>query len=329
MSTSDLQPAQVREALGLDASAADWLERLGAAPRPERVPLLSRSAAPGLLERLHVAPEDAAEIVAAWPDASWPPELLWILERVYAVLRGDLGGSEWLLPAPPLPLDLGPRAKHLHTYAYLALVPDVLAWHRARDIPEDVTWATLADLGRHLAIDRRMHGEDRTAELGWLTFHVRGRIFELGRLQFQQAPLPAATAGIAGVAPESPALSVHIPASGPLDSAACDDSFAQARAFFPRHFPNEPVAGAFCTSWLLDPQLAEYLDADSNIIRFQRRFELGPATSDARDDVMRFVFSTLSTPLDELPQETTLQRAVVAHLRSGRDWHVGRGWLPL
>jgi hypothetical protein len=35
-----------------------------------------------------------------------------------------------------------------------------------------------------------------------------------------------------------------------------------------------------------------------------------------------------TTLLDELPQQTTLQRAIVAHLRAGGHWHSRTGWFP-
>ena len=88
-----------------------------------------------------------------------------------------------------------------------------------------------------------------------------------------------------------------------------------------------------CGSWLLDPQLREYLPADSNIVRFQQRFELEPYEEpeglDADVEVLRFVFRTLSTPLDQLPRRTVLQRAVVDHLKAGRHWYWRQGRFPI
>jgi hypothetical protein len=92
-----------------------------------------------------------------------------------------------------------------------------------------------------------------------------------------------------------------------------------------------------CTSWLLDPVLADYLPEDSNVVRFQRRFELMPRVEDdsedggeeAREDLLRFVFGTLTTPLDELPTRTVPQRAVVAHLKAGGRWHNRTGRVAL
>ena len=45
--------------------------------------------------------------------------------------------------------------------------------------------------------------------------------------------------------------------------------------------------------------------------------------------MLEFVFRRDEQPIDELPQDTTLERAVVAHLRAGRHWHTPTGWLTL
>src|SRR5262249_13055026 len=101
-----------------------------------------------------------------------------------------------------------------------------------------------------------------------------------------------------------------------------------------RCFPRTRYRYVHCHSWLLDPQLAEYLPADSNIVAFQRRFRRLPARLGVADDdlaVLAFVFERDRTPLqpgelDALPQRTALQRAIVTHLKVGRHWHFRPGW---
>ncbi|MEK8105165.1 hypothetical protein NKG94_08060 [Micromonospora sp. M12] len=122
------------------------------------------------------------------------------------------------------------------------------------------------------------------------------------------------------------------PTSGPLTPEAVDASLDEARAFFPRHFPDERYTAFTCASWLLDPQLRDYLPESSNIVRFQRRFELdlpGGRGPDADIEVLRFGFRTLTTPLDELPRRTLLQRALVDHRKAGGHWHWRRGRFPI
>ncbi len=305
--------------LGVSVEDVDRVHRL-AGDLPS-APLPAKADAPALLDRLGVRPDDAAEIMQGWPDPGsplWTPELRWLLDRSIALVRADLGGNGWLPPGPELDRDRGPAWRHLYVYAYLALVDVVMQYHRHHGVTPDVSWATLADLGRNLAIDRRMNREGWPVMQSWLTLHARGGLYQLGRLQHQRGDTT---------------IGLHIPDAGPLTPEAVDASLDEARAFFPRHFPGERYTAFSCGSWLLDPQLREYLPEDSNIVRFQRRFELEPYEEpegiDPDVEVLRFVFRSLTTPLDRLPRRTVLQRAVVDHFKAGRHWRWHRGSFPL
>jgi hypothetical protein len=289
------------------------------------IPLPPRHDLARILGRLSVDDGDVDEILAGWPRAGDPAGRE-ALERAYDVLVKDMGGFGPIeQPAPPP--DRGPFGRYFYAYVYLAALGEVDRYHRRHGVPEDVGWATLADLGRNLRRDRRLFGEGGLRTYAWLSLHFRGGIYELGRLQFNRMRLRAVHAG-GGLREGDDALGVHIYEGRSLDPAACDASLARAREFFGRHFPETPVRVAACASWLLDEQLAEYLPAESNIIRFQRRFHLvGSVEGD--HDILRFVFGRIAPDLDELPQRTTLERAVVAHLRAGKHWRTRVGWLEL
>jgi hypothetical protein len=212
---------------------------------------------------------------------------------------------------------------------FLSAVPHVLGINRARGIQDDVTWDTLRDVGLQVAHYESRHGRGGFDGAFWLWPHFRGAIFLLGRLQFDLRTIEF-DPGEAGFVRGDRAAGVHIPALGPLEPAACDASFRRARRFFARHFPSSPVGVATCSSWLLDDQLTDYLPADANILRFQRRFALVAGWERPGDeDVLRFVFGFVPGALDELPQRTTLERAVVGHLRDGGHWRIRVGWLEL
>src|SRR5215207_10105732 len=94
------------------------VERVGrlAGDRPS-APLPAKADAPAILDRLAVRPDDAAEIMAGWPDPHsplWTPELRWLLDRSIALVRADLGGRDWLPPGPELPRERGPAWRHLY-----------------------------------------------------------------------------------------------------------------------------------------------------------------------------------------------------------------------
>ena len=219
---------------------------------------------------------------------------------------------------------------------FLAALPYVRDYHRAHGVPAEVSRRTLADLGRHMTTHRERLGTGGLLEPGWLKLHFRGEIYQLGRLQFQRRRLGRSTGeavAAAGLAyqPTDGCLEIHIPARlGPLTLAACDESLAEARAFFDGRFPGERYRLAACKSWLLDPQLADYLGSDSNIIRFQRRFQTAYDMTEPDDaGVIGFVFGDPTIPVDRLPRRTTLERAITDHLLAGHHWYGGRGWFEL
>jgi hypothetical protein len=289
--------------------------------------LPERTYLPTIFQRLAIDEQDQEEMIAAWPTPEKDPGQWRSLERAYEALVKDMGGFG--------PLDLKgpsdestPLGRHFFTFVYLAALADVRRLHAKRGIPDDISWGTLSDLGRNLARDRLLFGDGGLRTSGWLTLHFRGSIYQLGRLQFNRMNVRAAH--VADSFREGdPALGIHIPESGPLTPEACDDAFARAQPFFARHFPETPTRLGICTSWLLDPQLAEYLGPDSNVMRFQRRFQLIGEGFDGDADILRFVFHRIAPNVDDLPQRTTLERAVVAHLRAGKHWRSRTGWVEL
>ncbi|MET7301592.1 acyltransferase domain-containing protein [Embleya sp. NPDC005575] len=290
-----------------------------------------------LLE-LAVPHEDFNELVATRAALLADPKLRELFEQAVRALVAGIGTVEQHLEVPPLPAASGPVRRWFHVYVFIAARPFVLAYHRSLGIPAEVSRRTLADLGRHLAVHRRRRGTGGLLALHWPKLHFRGELYQLGRLQFQRSfVLERAATSTAELGldyrPQDPALALHIPDfHGPLTPAACDESLHLAGEFFPRHFPTERYRLAVCGSWLLDPQLREYLPEHSNIIRFQRRFHLPTESADRiLDDTaaVGFVFGDPDLPPESLPRDTTLQRAIGDHLRAGRHWHVRTGWFEL
>lgn len=327
---------QIAEIFQADDKTAELVRRLdaiGPPPFPVELPGVDELA-PVLLD-LAVPHEDINPLIALRPELARSPELQWLLERcVHALVRrmGEVGELPML---PPLGERLGPIGRYFYVYVFVAMLPHVRAFHRSRGILDEVSRRTLADLGRNMAVHRRRHGEGGLGLFFWSMLHFTGAIYDLGRLQFERRRLGNRTSHAAAEAglpygPGSLVLSVHIPDfSGPLSPVACDAAFARAKPFFVRHFPEEPYEVAVCRSWLLDEQLAEYLPADANIVRFQRRFRLAqwPDVDDA--GTVLFVFGRETWTLDDLPRRTRLERAVVDHIRNGRHWQGGIGWLTL
>ncbi len=211
--------------------------------------------------------------------------------------------------------------------AFVETVPDLLAYYRALDVPDEIVRDTLEDFGRHLALNRVVHGSFGLETRWWLTNHWAGSLFQLGRLQFQlyreQEPGAHVAAG-------DWVLGIHIPEAGPLTPEAVDDSLGRAKAFFAAYFPDKPVRAGTCLSWLLDPYLLDHLPPESNMARFARRFTLSGEPDDQQGDAVYFVFRTRDLDhLDRLPRDTGLQRLVLDRIAAGGTWQTARGTLLL
>lgn len=135
-----------------------------------------------------------------------------------------------------------------------------------------------------------------------------------GSISAQLTELPVA--GLSPVlAPGLRVLNLHIPAGADLSPTAVDDSLRAAKRFFAA--AGRPAALAVCYSWMLDPQLAQFLPPASRILHLAGRFARFSLPGEG--SAARFVFRT-DTPVDRLPASaarTSLQRAVLAHLTSG------------
>jgi hypothetical protein len=284
---------------------------------------------------LAVPDDDRDDVLATMPDPVRTPGLWAALCRSHQVLFAESEPGRNAVEWPHAPAELGAAGRYFYVHVFVAALPFAMATQRRLGIPADVTRHTFADLGAKMALHRSVHGVGGLGLQAWLVRHFRGTLFRLGRLQFERTRLDAGAYG-GSAEPDGPAdgdrvLDVHVAEDGPLTPAACDASFAAARPFFARHFPDEPYTYATCRSWLLDDQLGEYLPATANIVGFQRRFRLFGDRPVGDDDTLGFVFHVPPGPvdLDRLPQDSTLHRVLVAHLRTGGHWRPGTGWTRL
>lgn len=338
-------------ALGFDELSAIWAQSLDDVGKPPYEVLLpSPGEAAVILERLGVAAADAAEVIDSLPSPGRTPEWWWLLERSCHRLTRDMADPDeshfgwpfWVGGASAYSL----QQRCFMPHVFLAAMPHAMAWHRSRSIAEGVSLASFSDLGRHMAIHRRMHGATGVDAPWWLSLCLRAEVFELGRLQFNwfhfgvgdESPLwyteEEANRRGSGFRQGDIGVGIHIPESGPMTPAACDDSFEKAGRFFAEHLPlssGQSRRLATCWSWLLDGQLVDYLPAESNIVRFQRRFEIVPSYVETDASMLEFVFRVPDPleRLDSLPQRTTLERAAVAHLKAGGHWRACSGWFEL
>lgn len=211
------------------------------------------------------------------------------------------------------------NAPALFLYYYCRFACDAYDLYQKQNISKNIYWNTFEDITVWCKNCFRKTGEYGITQYDWLWRHVELKLFRLGRLQFE--PIKAKTdleARHFTVKRGSSLLNVHIPEGAPLDEEAFDNSFCKAMVFFGN------TRCFICHSWLLYPGLKELLPPESNIIRFQNRFEVIQTDYETREAEER-IFPQLKQYPEAYPVTTKLQDAARAYLMAGHKLGSGIG----
>lgn len=115
-----------------------------------------------------------------------------------------------------------------------------------------------------------------------------------------------------------PIVSVHIPSGGKLLPEVCEEAYAKMREILKTYYPDYHYTYFACEhSWLMDPHLADFLPEDSNIIRFQEKYTRYQNNANGKGVYDFLFFVPHSTPLADLPADTSLRKAIKAHYING------------
>lgn len=210
--------------------------------------------------------------------------------------------------------------RQLLLYLFIRFAVDAHEAYRVRGIDDAIYYDTFSDIQIWCLACKQNHDEYGIEQFNWLKEHVQLRLFRLGRLQFQPYALDREVI-VDGHTMEHNriVLNVHIPAGEPLRPGDVEESFVRAISFF------RGIAPVFiCQSWLLYPQLHEILDADSNILHFQKQFEIYHVDDESRQAEER-IFTRISEDPNDYAEGSSLQRSAKAYLLEGHKLGSGYG----
>ena len=182
---------------------------------------------------------------------------------------------------------------------------------REKGISEKIYFDTFYDFTIWYTVYKKRTGKPGLGEANWLALPLKGKIFRLGRLQFEPGIMRE-------IHPGEKVLHVHIPEGEPLNREKCIASFREARAFWDGEY-----AYFDCESWLLAPDLATLLPPESNIRQFQSLFALQRVSYERRQAEER-VFGYVSEDVDGYPENTFFQSALKAYVK--KHGNVGTGY---
>lgn len=124
-------------------------------------------------------------------------------------------------------------------------------------------------------------------------------------------------------------LSVHIPAEDPLTVELCEEAYKRAREIFASCYPEFGFKAFCCFSWMLEKRLRLITGKESNITRFADKYTGFPLLSG--DACFSFLFHVYDDKpeLKNLPETTSMQRAVKKYLCEGGHFYAKGGvFLP-
>lgn len=121
-------------------------------------------------------------------------------------------------------------------------------------------------------------------------------------------------------------INIHIPEDADLSTDSVIKSYKKARTFFDKYFKEYSTAPMVCFSWLLSPVLEDMLPEYSNIMNFRKMFNI-VKTDEKSNDGIRWIYRREDIPAKDLPESTSLQKKMKAHLLSGNFTGNGYGIL--
>lgn len=197
---------------------------------------------------------------------------------------------------------------------YCMLKAAVISWEKYQEqgIEEKVFDDTMKCFTRFVEEHKASYGVYGFDRDFWTGRQLSLQLFRLGELEYEKVEEDNGERYI----------SIHIPSDAVLDPEKIKASLCQAKKFFEKQDPSWDRVSYKCCSWLLSPALKELLGEKSRILKFQEMFTVEEVYKDS-NEFMEWVFKRKDLPLEELPEKTTLQKNMKAHLLSG-GW-VGEG----
>lgn len=185
-----------------------------------------------------------------------------------------------------------------------------------KGIDESVYWDTFYDITLWCENCFRDHGKYGIEEYSWLSRHIEMRLFKFGRLQFEKTVAEPGWDMVRG----EEVISIHVPQGEKLDMQACKESIQRGICFWGTEYTY------LCDSWLLEPELQKILKKGSNILEFQKMFEILSVNKKCRQAEERIFIKVQENPADYL-EESSLQKAAKRYLMEGGKLGCGIGIL--
>lgn len=191
-------------------------------------------------------------------------------------------------------------------------------------VPRQIFLDTLHDIKIWSYRHKEIFEEYGVKEIVWLRHLGSTKMFTIGRLEYKLGRY------LFGVRRKnlcflSRIVEIHIPRGEKITKENLLFSLNEAVKFFEKFFPNYKYNYFTCGSWMLDPNLKEFLPEDSGIIIFQNMFDL--VATIPKIDHIRFVFGEKwnKNNIKDFKPQTSLQKNIRDRLLNKEKLSLGLG----
>jgi hypothetical protein len=186
----------------------------------------------------------------------------------------------------------------------LQCVCDTYAKYEELGISKEIFIATMKFFPRFLQDHKDRHGSYQYVWAWWVVRQISMVEYRIGELEYEMR-----------IEKGRHLIDIHIPADADMTIDKLRNSYLEALDFFEKYYPDYKGADMVCNSWLLAPALKYVLPENSKILQFQKSFDIDHVDLDSLG-FMDWVYGSKDIPLEELPEDTSLQRNLKPYLRN-------------
>lgn len=182
--------------------------------------------------------------------------------------------------------------------------------YKRKNIPKDIFINTMKFTTRFLLEYYKIHKCYHFVWGWWFSRQLSLKEFRVGALEYEFC--------------EQNFINLHIPSDADLSPQSVSESISLFKNFCMKYFPDCRSHKIQCRSWMLSPKLENVLGGHSNILAFQKLFNVLETDYESMA-VLDWVFPGYNTISEKLPEQTSLQKNMKKYLLEGNriGWSKG------